>query len=109
MPAALARVVAQVGHAAAEVGATAGGLSILVMEELHVLGGHRGGLVGIAGVERRGKQLCVGCADLLAQDVAGGGGADDCGGEQGQGEQHGMAPLRTGADWHGGRPAVSGR
>jgi len=78
------------------------------MEELHVFGGHRGGPVGIAGIEGHGEQLRVGRADLLAQGVAGGGGAGDGGGEQGQGEQHGVAPLRTGADWHGRWRTVTG-
>lgn len=63
------------------------------MEELHVFGGHRGGLVGIAGLEGHSKQLGIGLADLFAQVIGGRGCGSEAGGQQGQGEQqHGEIP-----------------
>ncbi|KAG1172543.1 hypothetical protein G6F35_016852 [Rhizopus arrhizus] len=93
---------AQGGHAAPEVVAVAGGLAGLVMEELHVFGGHRRGLVGVAGIERGGEQLRIGLADLFAQAVGRGRGGGKAGGQQGQGwhgPPHPAAMLRRNRRW----------
>lgn len=72
------------------------------MEELHVFSGHRGGLVGVAGLEGGGEQLGVGLADLFAQVIGGQRCGSEAGGQQGQGEQqHGEAPRVVHAGSHG--------
>jgi len=67
----------------AEVVAAAGRLAVLVMEELHVVGRHRRGLVGIAGLEGRSEELGIGLADLHAQGVGGRWHGNEAGGQQG--------------------------